>query len=380
MRACTAAAPIACFVALLGMANPAHAQPDQERAFELFTLARGYFERSEYVQALALLEEAYKLHPKPVILLAVAESLEILGQIERSYETYLQVRPGDENQRAKLSASLRRVQEILSKPVKVSVLSDVADAQILVDGVDTGRRAPTVIEVVRGRRSIAVRKEGYWPFQVDGFDASGVDVRVLQAKLRPLTGRLRVEVTPGSLLQTTIKLDGEAIEVADRSLAWTQSMEVRVGDHQVACARFGEASTFATVRVATDQEAVVRCSFLVVEEVHDDYAATLAGVTLLGVGVGGVAYGTALLQGHADEKFVVDAAKKFGVELPLQSSKLEGGIAALVVGGATLLTGVILVMVDRLTAPDPDTPPTASWVPILAPTPGGALVGGHARF
>jgi tetratricopeptide (TPR) repeat protein len=81
-------------VASASVASAQTSHSDRDRALALFRESDVHYKRGEFERAVALLREAYALHPEPLLLYNLARALEGLGDFEgaiEQYESYLNV-------------------------------------------------------------------------------------------------------------------------------------------------------------------------------------------------------------------------------------------------------------------------------------------------
>jgi tetratricopeptide (TPR) repeat protein len=149
---------------------PAQAQPAaaaaeptleaKERARTAYARGQAAFGRGEYSQALAAFEAAYDAVPNPIVLLSVAESAAKLGQIERALaalDSYLQSSP---NAADHAEVEQKRAALALT-PVRLSLTSEPAGAEVLIDARATGKHTPVEFDISPGSHQLQLTLSGY---------------------------------------------------------------------------------------------------------------------------------------------------------------------------------------------------------------------------
>ncbi len=104
----------ACCLLVLAWGRPAHAGPAEEaRAGKLFDQAEGEYQAGRFKEAVALLQEAQRLAPDPVLDYNIARAYEGLGEIDlarKAYRAYLDAAP-DTKDRGAVEARLRTLDQ-----------------------------------------------------------------------------------------------------------------------------------------------------------------------------------------------------------------------------------------------------------------------------
>jgi tetratricopeptide (TPR) repeat protein len=141
----------------------AHATPSaQQRALarELYTKGQQLFREGDYPAAEHSFEEAYRVAPTPVVLLSIAECQVRTEQFERAaetLETYLREKPD-----AKDKNEVRtQIETLRHKPASLTVSSNIAGADIWVDGNDTGMSTPADLSLSPGVHTVTLVRDGY---------------------------------------------------------------------------------------------------------------------------------------------------------------------------------------------------------------------------
>lgn len=153
-----------CFAALaVGPGAVAHATPSsQQRALarELYTKGQQLFREGDFRAAEHSFEEAYRVAPTAIVLLSIAECQVRTEQFERAAETleiYLREKP-DAKDRAEVRT---QIDTLRSKPAFLTVSSNIAGADIWVDGSDTGMSTPADLSLSPGVHNVTVVRDGY---------------------------------------------------------------------------------------------------------------------------------------------------------------------------------------------------------------------------
>lgn len=66
----------------------AEARSPRARALEIFREGRSAYEKGEFAAASALLQQAYEIHPEPVLLYDLGRVFESMGELERAKDAY----------------------------------------------------------------------------------------------------------------------------------------------------------------------------------------------------------------------------------------------------------------------------------------------------
>lgn len=152
-----------CMAALAQLPSLAHATPSsQQRALarELYTKGQQLFREGNYREAQNSFEEAYRVAPTPIVLLSVAECQVRTEQYEaaaNTLETYLREKP-DAKDRAEVKT---QIDTLRNKPAFLTVSSNIAGADIWVDGKDTGMSTPADLSLTPGVHNVSVVRDGY---------------------------------------------------------------------------------------------------------------------------------------------------------------------------------------------------------------------------
>jgi tetratricopeptide (TPR) repeat protein len=153
-----------CLAALAALpAGLAHATPSsQQRALarELYTKGQQLFREGDYAAAEHSFEEAYRVAPTPIVLLSIAECQVRTEQFEHAaetLETYLREKP-DAKDRSEVRT---QIETLRHKPASLTVSSNIAGADIWVDGNDTGMSTPADLQLSPGVHNVTLVRDGY---------------------------------------------------------------------------------------------------------------------------------------------------------------------------------------------------------------------------
>jgi tetratricopeptide (TPR) repeat protein len=141
----------------------AHATPSsQQRALarELYAKGQQLFREGDYVAAEHSFEEAYRVAPTAIVLLSIAECQVRTEQFERAaetLETYLREKP-DAKDRTEVRT---QIETLRNKPAALTVSSNIAGADIWVDGTDTGMSTPADLSLSPGVHTVTAVRDGY---------------------------------------------------------------------------------------------------------------------------------------------------------------------------------------------------------------------------
>lgn len=341
---------------------------DEAAAHDLYQQAAADFEARDYEAAAEKLTRAYALFPKPIILIKKGEALEQLGRVEEAYELVREVVPDDKGMEPKLRALLARLERVLERPIKVSILSgSITGAKIILDGQDTGQVTPTVMDVPRGNHDLRLEKLGYQTYE-RSIEAKGVELVVVEGQLVRLMGQVRVRVGSGDFTDTVVLLDGNRVQPIFATDKATPFVDVRIGAHTLECRR--------------EREDTERLDFVLEANTTLDHLCLSKGPraskgrkalawTLLSAGVAGLGAGAALLVSYQAD---LDHGKK--TNQGVDSNKQIFGPVALGLGVAAVTTGIILL------AKRPAGPKTEGRPVIVGAfaTPSSAGLTAHGRF
>jgi hypothetical protein len=337
----------------------------EDRAFDLYQRAADDFKERDFDAGVEKLESAYALFPKAIILIKLAEGLEHLGRIEEAQQRFAEVDPEDEEMSERVQASLRRLSVQLARPVSVSILTQgLNDVRIVLDGLDIGRVAPTVLEVPRGRHVLQLFKSGYEVFVVDPFEVRGVVTAVVDAELVPLLYPVRVEVGRRSLSELRATVKGEPVPLVLDARSGHVTFLAPVGEHQFKCSGPSEVNS-STFVVTGQGEAAVSC-------VPVDGTSAAIGWSMVATGSVLFAGGAGLLIWHAVDIEFAERNNLTIQEVAIPDRDIVGPVLMGVGLSAGLLS--LIFLLDGGDEQDVELRP--SW----APGPSGGMWGLSGRF
>jgi tetratricopeptide (TPR) repeat protein len=161
------------------------AQEKQEKSEEeLLSQARqhfdqgsNFFKQGNFRAALTEYESAYKLVPKPVVLLSIADCYQYLGEYKEAViylKRYIKEKPDAQD----IDQVKQRIKTLESKPGLVTIHSEPEGALIIIDGQKTELRTPQKIELSPGRHKLSFILKGYKKafYELDVEFASQVDI------------------------------------------------------------------------------------------------------------------------------------------------------------------------------------------------------------
>lgn len=339
--------------------------PTEDRAFELYQEAAEDFKARDFAAAVAKLEDAYALFPKAIILIKLAEGLEHLGRIEEAQQRFAEVEPEDEEMSQRVQASLRRLSVQLSRPVSVSILTQgLNDVRIVLDGLDIGRVAPTVLEIPRGRHVLQLFKPGYEVFVLDPFEVSGVATAVVDAELVPLLYPVRVNVGKQALEELRVTVQGAPAPLTYDAQSGQVVVLVPYGEHDVVCSG-PSGETSRTVRITEGTTAAISC-------VPADGTPAVIGWSMVTTGSVLFAGGAALLIWHAVD---LDFAERNNLrieDVAIPDRDIVGPVL-MGVGAAVGLVSLVFLL-------DGEDSSDLAWTPVWAPSDSGGIWGFAGRF
>ena len=365
---------IAC--AALAPAAEAATRAEKE-AHTLYMKARDLFKDGRFEDAVTVLDKAYTLFPKPIILLKKAECYEKLDKPEEAlaaYDLAISQEP-KADMRAKIETSRKAVQAVLSRPIELSVVSNVPVTEITIDGKAAGA-TPVRVDVPRGPHTIVATKEGYTTEEQKIF-LRGTRPHVATLELRERLGKVIVRTDRANLVNHTLSIDEVPIELDERERRNSASDPhlVRIGSHVLACGFPGYRTYFAPFEVVEGSPVEVSCNFAEFDtEPLKDY--TWAWVTLSGA-IASTGTGVFLVVSYFNDR---QQAEDQG--LGISTSKDDFGIVFLSVGAALAGTSIYLFVDppgadEETSAVDRVTPFHMSLVPLPD---GGAMFGAGGAF
>ncbi|HEY2732922.1 MAG TPA: PEGA domain-containing protein [Polyangiales bacterium] len=142
---------------------PTSAEPSaeaKERARTTYAQGQAAFAQGDYAQAKSSFEQAFAAVPNPIVLLSVAESATKLGAIGDAidaFDRYLQLRP-DAPDRADVAAKRAA---LAATPAQLSVVTEPAGADVLIDGQPSGKQTPADLALAPGEHQLKCSLPGY---------------------------------------------------------------------------------------------------------------------------------------------------------------------------------------------------------------------------
>jgi tetratricopeptide (TPR) repeat protein len=133
-----------------------------ERARAAYARGQQAFAAQDFSTALQAFEEAYANVANPIVLVSIGESAAKLDRIETAlaaYDAYLRARPDapDRDEVAQKRAALAAGQV----PAQLTLTSEPAGADVILDGQLVGRVTPVVLEVRPGTHRVSLVLLGY---------------------------------------------------------------------------------------------------------------------------------------------------------------------------------------------------------------------------
>ena len=371
-----ASAALVTDIAAAGRKRPrasAEQQARESKAFQLFQEARKDFLAQRFKQAADKLEKAYALFPQPMIRFRHAEALENLRKVEKALELYKSIENvRDSKIRDPVRSAIRRLEALLQQPVQVSIVSgDVVGALVFIDGKPYGT-TPALVKLSRGKHRIKVTKEGFEPFSLENFVASGIDTMRVEAQLSAFTGMVRVRVPKGNFVNTRVLIDGKLVPIADAMASETAPVKVPVGRHQLECTRSGSASYYRPFVIDAGALITLDCAFSGASAGEGE--TNWAGIATVSAGGVAMVVGGALLGSYFAD---VALAEELGKDLVSNKHIIGGTVAG--IGLIGVVVGTVLLVNDGGESEDePSTVQQLRVTPLWLPQ--GAGLGLHSKF
>jgi len=302
---------------------------EEDRAFELYQSARGFYERGEFQEALDRLEEAWSLFSHPAIGVKLAEVYEKLDRLEEALAALEAVETDDPQFGERVDVRKRALQNQLNKPLKVSVVSNTEQTEVVVNH-EQRRVAPFEIMLPRGLHVMEASSPGYRPVQRT-VEVQGGGPMVVRFDLQPLTGTVAVRALDDSLEGLHVLVDGVKWSISDneRMLRQSRPRTIRVGRHQLACWKEGWSKDVRSFEVREAEDVVLTCRSA---PPAAGGALRPLGITAAALGGAAVATGIGLLVEFKIDKD--DAASDPRFSRVTDDGKIWGSVA--VAGGVTL--------------------------------------------
>jgi hypothetical protein len=195
----------ACALSWLGLPRAAAQEDTRQQAKALFESGVQFYDKGEYAKALQAFQEAYRLHPHPVVRVNMANCYDRMNKpIEAifHFERFLEeseddVKPAKRNE---VTAALKRLRRKVGQ-VQLRVVPD--GVSIRID--DAEKRQSPVVEpllLVAGEHFIEARLEGYRPVRrsinVAGGDITEISITMQTAEDGAAAPAAVAGSTPGS--------------------------------------------------------------------------------------------------------------------------------------------------------------------------------------
>jgi len=184
-----------------------------ERARTAYAAGQEAFAREDYEAALQAFEEAYTNVSNPIVLLSIAESAAKLGHIVTAlgaYDAYLKARPDapDREEVAQKRAALAASQT----PAQLSITSEPAGAEVVLDGQLLSKVTPLSVEVRPGEHRVSLVLTGYETARLAlALAASAREERSVVLKSAPgLVAPAAPQVKPSMLPSSDLDVDAAA--------------------------------------------------------------------------------------------------------------------------------------------------------------------------
>ena len=349
--------------------------PEENEAFTLYRAAKIDMDALKFQDALTKLDQASRLFKMPQIIARQAECYEKMGEMERALDLYRKVQTEDPKLRGKVEKSVADIVFELNKPVDLSIVPNVNDVEVTVDHVERFK-APCTIQVTRGEHTFDFRKSGYASLTEEK-KIAGAAVQFYKVTLGEQAGRVVLLTDLDTFAGTLVRLDDR--EMSPTGLAGIPNradpVKVRAGTHNLLCVKENLPPFMTTFEVAPDVTVEISCKLKPAEAkpiVPTWAAGTTLGAGLAVAGVGGVFLGLYL----KDKKEYDDHPETYK---SFSSNMHIVGYTLLGVGGAAIITSIVLFVVKKTPEAEGSVSPLA-WGVGAAPTEGGAMASGYVRF
>ncbi|NUN16028.1 MAG: tetratricopeptide repeat protein [Myxococcales bacterium] len=336
-------------VVLLSISNAAFAKPPSK---DMYERAKGLYDSKRYIEAAAALGELYQADPDPWLLQKQALCYESMEQWDAALQVYnkvIQNHPNlDEKLRIFVVQAKARIENLLERPVSVSIVASLPGASVEVDG-EVGV-SPLVVELKRGVHVAKVSAPGHRAAQVE-FDAQ-TQGQLITVTLAPI--QIEVVLNHGAFDgDVAVTLDGQTppgiVAQSDRVLRFVASP----GTRRVVCEnKAGQRAELVLMLADSDTSIQARC-------VPPKQAYSWPAWVVLGSGVATLAVGTGL---------GVDAIVKQEDADSSSRKHCEGCTTQQIVGWTLAGVGVAAVVTSIFLFPDDQE--SLAWlpVPLLQPT------------
>lgn len=159
----------------------------RERARTAYARGQQAFAAEDFTTALQAFEEAYASVANPIVLVSIGESAAKLGRVETAlaaYDAYLRARP-DAPDRDEV-AQKRTAFAASQAPARLSLTSEPAGADVILDGQLVGQKTPVVLEVRPGAHRVSIVLVGFETERVTAeLSPGGSDQRAVTLKASP---------------------------------------------------------------------------------------------------------------------------------------------------------------------------------------------------
>lgn len=159
------AAVFSFFVVSSVLAQASRGQPTSEAkkiARTAYAQGQELYKAGKYEEAEEAFHKAFDAVPNPTVLLSIAETQKKLNRAPdavTTLETYLELRTDAPNR----DEIEKKIAELRNSPGKLSIASDPPGAEILIDGLGTGKTTPAEIEVPAGEHTVGLSHPGKSP-------------------------------------------------------------------------------------------------------------------------------------------------------------------------------------------------------------------------
>jgi tetratricopeptide (TPR) repeat protein len=369
----TSAAQAFCFgtlwVSLLMSSPCGAAEPDARAWFEQGVKA---YEQGRYTAALAALQEAHRLTPRPGLLFSIAQAFrrihEETGDLSAQreaiahYTRYLDESPEGERSGEARSRLAQLESTLVAASGKLLLSVNVAAARVEFDGVALS--SPYTSSVTPGRHHLTIAADGYEAQARDVEVKEGASVAI-EVQLRPLTSSLEITGNSGAVLL----VDGQRIATFPMP-----PLRVRAGRHTLKVIQDGHHGASQKVDLQPGES----------RHLHLSGAATARRVgswLLIGAGSAAIvaagALGYVALRHEEDARAlqsVRGAQLEFGTALSARDRFRTAAILSAGIGASSVVGGTISLLTEGPAAVHPA--PAASFPSVDVAWPAGVTLSG----